>query len=137
MFVSLGYTLKDGVEIIVKGYILHPHNTHETWIVLKDILLLDIYSEAHLRNVDEINLKRVLEHVYNEHLPGLRVDSTFVYFIDPKDQAFHVNFQHKRSLLPKNQSIKVTNYSLDEIVSDQCKHAERISHAKDMIKRMK
>lgn len=137
MFISLGYTYKDGEEIIVKGYILHPHNTRETWIVLKDILLVDIYSEPHYRTIEEINIRRVLEHVYNRHLPGLRVPSSYVYYIDRENKAFHLNFHYRRKILFKNQSIKVKNYFLDEINKYNPEHASRIVLANEMIQKLK
>nr|WP_174505631.1 hypothetical protein [Acinetobacter sp. Marseille-Q1620] len=135
MFVSLGYTLKDGVEIIVKGYILHPHNLHETWIVFKDILLIDLYSEAHYRSISEINLERVLEHLYNKHLPGLHVPSTHVYYIDRNDQYFHVSFNHKRKKLLNPRDIKVTKHSVKPITDDEF-HLQRIDQAKALMAKL-
>lgn len=131
MTIKLKYNNEDGDELGINAQILHPHNFVETWIVLTTPTLTDQNNEDHLVDISQIDLKQILEKVYNYFLPGLRVLSTKIYFMGDQND-YSVNITYHGQGIFNTQAIYITDYSLVKVDLPDY----RIKHAKELLSRI-
>ncbi|WP_180039336.1 hypothetical protein [Acinetobacter sp. YH12100] len=133
MPIHLGYENADSDEIRVNGYILHPHNLLETWIVLTNPTLISSYDEEEQDfDITQVDLKEILEEIYNQYLPGLRVLSTKIFFLDSEGSDCNIGIEYKGQGIINTQNITITDYTLSAANSDDY----RIHQARELVKKL-
>ena len=131
MTIKLKYTNDKGDDFNINVQILHPHFFLETWIVLTNPTLTDHSNRDHAVDISQIDLKQILEKVYNFFIPGLRVLSTKIYFIDTQGD-YRIQIKYDGHGIFNTQAIYIYDYSFIETEPSDY----RIRHLKELLSKI-
>ncbi len=130
--IQFGYQDDEGNDFNVEGYILHPHNLLETWIVFTNLSATIDDEDIQDLPIVDINLKNILEKTYNEFLPGLRVLSTRIYYLGPDNRNYQIGIDFSGQGILNTQTISIKSYSAEHIDADD----KRVKYAREFIRKL-
>ena len=115
MAIQLEYQYDSDLKLNIEAHIWHPQNYLETWIVLTNPSLKSLDGTLQPCNYSLIDFQKILEQVYNFYLPGLRVLSTKIFFIDIDESEYVINIGYSGQGIINTQSIKILGFNLSPV----------------------
>ena len=113
MIIPLEYQYDSDYMFNINAHIWHPHHYLETWIVLTEPTLNSYEGKLQPCHCHLIDIKKILEHIYNFYLPGLRVLSTKIFFVDHDENEYIIEIQYNGQGIFNTQSINILNFRLE------------------------